>query len=60
MSGRTERHAPMPLYLREALHHGHALSGPAIVVQEDATLCLPAGFTGTVDAYGNLHLTWHE
>ncbi len=51
---------PMPLYLREALHHGHALSGPAIVVQEDATLCLPAGFTGTVDAYGNLHLTWHE
>jgi N-methylhydantoinase A len=46
----------MPLYLREALHHGHAFAGPAIVAQEDATSCIPAGFQARVDAYGNLHL----
>ena len=44
------------LYRREALHHGQAIAGPAIVAQEDATICLPAGFAGEVDAYGNLHL----
>ncbi|WP_372619463.1 hydantoinase/oxoprolinase family protein [Falsiroseomonas sp.] len=46
----------MPLYLREALHHGHAFAGPAIVAQEDATSCIPAGFAARVDAHGNLHL----
>jgi N-methylhydantoinase A len=50
----------VPLYRREALHHGQAIGGPAIVAQEDATLCLPAGFAGTVDEYGNLHLTFAE
>lgn len=48
----------MNLYARDALLHGHVLSGPAIVAQEDTTICIPAGFTGAVDAYGNLHLTW--
>jgi N-methylhydantoinase A len=46
----------MPLYLRDALHHGHAFAGPAVVAQEDATTCIPAGFTARTDAYGNLHL----
>jgi N-methylhydantoinase A len=47
----------VPLYLRNNLHHGHRLSGPAIVAQEDTTVCIPAGFEGAVDALGNLHLT---
>jgi N-methylhydantoinase A len=47
----------VPLYLRDELHHGHRLSGPAIIAQEDTTVCIPAGFEGAVDALGNLHLT---
>lgn len=47
----------VPLYLREKLQHGHQLSGPAIVAQEDTTVCIPAGFEATVDRLGNLHLT---
>ncbi|MBV9735295.1 MAG: hydantoinase/oxoprolinase family protein [Acidisphaera sp.] len=50
----------IPLYRRDALLHGHAFSGPAIVAQEDTTTCIPEGFAGTVDGYGNLHLTWQE
>ena len=46
----------VPLYLRAALHHGHAFAGPAIVAQEDSTAIIPAGFAATVDAQGNLHL----
>lgn len=47
----------VPLYLRAALEHGHRISGPTIVVQEDTTVCVPGGFSGTVDGYLNLHLT---
>jgi N-methylhydantoinase A len=47
----------VPLYLRAALGNGHAIAGPAIVVQEDTTICIPAGFSGSVDAGLNLHLT---
>jgi N-methylhydantoinase A len=46
----------MPLFLRDALQHGHAFRGPAIVAQEDATTCIPPGFDASVDAHGNLHL----
>jgi len=46
----------MPLFLRENLRHGHEFSGPAVVAQEDSTVCIPAGYAGTVDAHGNLHL----
>jgi N-methylhydantoinase A len=46
----------VPLYHRDSLRHGHTLGSPAILVQEDATTCIPAGFTGRVDAHGNLHL----
>jgi N-methylhydantoinase A len=51
---------PMQLFLRDDLLHGHRLSGPAIIAQEDTTICIPAGFDGEVDAWGNLHLTWQE
>ena len=50
----------VPLYLREDMRHGHTLSGPAIVAQEDTTVCIPAGFAGDVDALGNIHLRWRE
>jgi N-methylhydantoinase A len=49
---------PMALYLRDELLHGHRMAGPAIIAQEDTTICIPAGFDGTVDAWGNLHLEW--
>ena len=44
------------LHQRAAMRHGHTLQGPAIVVQEDTTICLPAGFAGRVDGFGNIHL----
>jgi N-methylhydantoinase A len=50
----------LPLYHREALRHGHGLNGPAVIAQEDTTICIPAGFAGSIDAYGNLHLVWQE
>lgn len=50
----------MALYLRDRLLHGHQLSGPAIVAQDDTTICIPAGFVGSVDGHGNLHLAWQE
>ncbi|MCC2662181.1 MAG: hydantoinase [Geminicoccaceae bacterium] len=45
-----------PLYARSGLAHGHRISGPAIVVQEDTTVCIPAGFDAAIDAYLNLNL----
>lgn len=47
----------VPLYRRESLRHGHRLPSPAVVVQDDATTCIPAGFSGRIDAHGNLHLS---
>jgi N-methylhydantoinase A len=44
------------LYHRDDLQHGHHFSGPAVVAQEDTTVCIPAGFDATVDAWLNLHL----
>jgi N-methylhydantoinase A len=46
----------LPLYIRETLRHGHGLNGPAVIAQEDTTICIPAGFAGSIDAHGNLHL----
>jgi N-methylhydantoinase A len=50
------RHAA-PLYARSALRHGHRFAGPAIVLQDDCTTCVPPGMHGTVDRFGNLRLT---
>jgi N-methylhydantoinase A len=47
----------VPLYRRADLGHGHRLGSPCVVAQEDTTICIPAGFTGTVDAYGNILLS---
>ncbi len=45
-----------PLYLRRELLAGHRFSGPAVVMQDDTTICIPQGFDARVDRYGNLIL----
>ena len=45
-----------PLYQREQLTCGNRISGPALVIQMDATTVLPPGWGGTVDPFGNLLL----
>ncbi len=46
----------VPVFAREALTPGQHLSGPCVVAQSDCTTCVPGGFSGQVDAYGNLIL----
>jgi N-methylhydantoinase A len=47
----------VPLYRRADLGHGHRLDSPCVVAQEDTTICVPQGFSGAVDAYGNILLS---
>jgi N-methylhydantoinase A len=49
--------AVVPLYARAAMQPGQYFAGPAVIAQSDCTTCVPAGFTGRVDAYGNIILT---
>jgi N-methylhydantoinase A len=46
--------ADVPLYAGAALHPGHTLAGPAIVVYKDTTVYLAAGDRATVDRRFNL------
>lgn len=46
-----------PVYARDSLRHGHEFAGPAIILQDDCTTCVPGGMAGTVDRFGNLRLT---
>jgi N-methylhydantoinase A len=46
----------VPVYARDNLRPGHAMAGPAIVRQLDATTLLPPGWTARVDGYLNLIL----
>lgn len=43
-----------PFYDREKMGVGTEFAGPAIIEQYDSTTVIPPGFTGTVDAAGNL------
>ncbi|MFB6248336.1 MAG: hydantoinase/oxoprolinase family protein [Salinibacter sp.] len=43
-------------YARTALHHGHALDGPAVLHQYDTTIVVPPGWHARVDAWQNVHL----
>ena len=45
-----------PLYQREQLVCGNRISGPALVIQMDATTVVPPGWGGAVDPFGNLLL----
>ena len=49
-------HREVPLFLRRRLNPGDRIEGPAVVAQEDSTVCVAAGFTGRVDGYRNLLL----
>jgi N-methylhydantoinase A len=49
-----------PFYARAALRAGDRFAGPAVVVQEDCTSCVPPGFTVRVDDHGNLRLLLGE
>ena len=46
-----------PLYLRERLHCGNRLRGPALVLQMDSTTVVPPGWAAEVDAWKNLVIT---
>ncbi len=46
----------MPFFRRQDLKAGHRLRGPAVVVEDDCTVCIPAGFEGSVDRWGNIIL----
>jgi len=43
-----------PVYRRDRLLRGHELTGPALIVQEDATTALLPGWRARVDAWLNL------
>ncbi len=43
-----------PMYQRDRLQPGNRLTGPALLLQLDATIVLSPGWAGTVDAFGNL------
>ncbi len=53
LDGRRQR---VPLYRRADLGHGHRFASPCVILQEDTTTCVPAGFAGSVDANGNILL----
>jgi N-methylhydantoinase A len=52
-------HGDVPHYLRHALQPGHALAGPAIIVEPTATTWLPPAWTLSVSPHGHLLLA-HE
>lgn len=47
----------VPLFDRSSLRHGQRFSSPAVVAQEDTTVCIPEGFTAEVDPHLNLLLS---
>ena len=48
--------AATTLYDRERLQTGNRIAGPALLLQLDTTIVMPPGWSGVVDAYGNLLL----
>jgi N-methylhydantoinase A len=45
-----------PAYARDALHHGHAFDGPAVLHQYDTTVVVPPGWHARIDARQNVRL----
>ena len=48
------------LYKRSSLKPGNTFTGPAVVTQNDTTVCIPGEFNARVDGYGHLILTLHR
>ncbi|MEE8304772.1 MAG: hydantoinase/oxoprolinase family protein, partial [Candidatus Tectomicrobia bacterium] len=46
----------VPLYDRATLQPGQQFTGPAVISQNDCTTCVPDGFHGRIDPYGNMVL----
>jgi len=46
-----------PVYDRTAMRPGNAVSGPAIVVEDDSTIVVQPDHEATVDKFGNLEIT---
>lgn len=46
------------VYERARLRPGNRVVGPALLVQMDSTVLLPPGWSGTIDAWGNLLAEW--
>ena len=49
-----------PFYLRERLHCGNRVPGPALVLQMDSTTVVPPGWMAEVDRWKNLVITPHS
>jgi N-methylhydantoinase A/oxoprolinase/acetone carboxylase beta subunit len=45
-----------PIYERKHFRAGTTLIGPAVIEQYDSTVLVTPGWSGRVDAYGNLIL----
>ena len=45
-----------PRYGRDKLRAGHALDGPAVIIQHDSTTLVPPGYHAEVNGYGNIHI----
>ena len=45
------------MYLRDELHCGNRVSGPALVLQMDSTTVIPPGWTAQMDEWRNLLIT---
>ncbi|WP_068297990.1 hydantoinase/oxoprolinase family protein [Pararhodobacter sp. CCB-MM2] len=52
--------ARVPLFHRSELTPGARFVSPCVIAQDDTTTIVPAGFSGLVDAHGNLILTLSE
>ncbi len=47
----------LDVYSRQRLAPGARLDGPAVVVEDQTSSLIPAGFSATVDAFGHLEIT---
>jgi N-methylhydantoinase A len=45
-----------PRFARLRLRAGHALEGPALILQHNSTTLVPPGYRATVADYGNIHI----
>jgi len=47
----------VPVYARDRLRAGHAISGPSLIESSGSTYLIPAGMNGRIDPFGTAVLT---
>jgi len=47
----------VPVYARDRLRAGHAISGPCLIESSGSTYLIPAGMNGRIDPFGTAVLT---